>query len=262
MIDTLLSAFAGLAPETLALAALIFFFAGIIKGVVGFGMPLFAISTLALMMPLTTAIAANLGPSLVTNIRQAFRGPYLVGLLIRLWPFLLPGIGLIWLGISIQVRVNEAYPGLMVGLLALSFVALRSANVSLRLSAALEKPVGLVVGAINGLIAGVTGIFILPSGLFLEALDMKRDELVQALGLLFMLSTAMIALVFGAKAIMTPDLLLLSILCIPPGLIGLAIGERLRDRLSEAMFRKLFLAGIAVLGASLVVRNGGALLAG
>jgi uncharacterized protein len=260
MFDQIASAFAALAPETVALAMMIFFLAGIIKGVVGFGMPLFAISTLALMMPLTTAIAANLAPSFVTNIRQALRGPYLVSLLKRLWPFLVPAIGLIWLGITIQVRINEAYPGLMVGLLALCFVALRAAKVTPHLSAALEKPVGMVVGAVNGLVAGVTGIFILPSGLYLEALDMKRDELVQALGLVFMLSTAAIGIVFGFKALMTPDLVLLSLLCIPPGLIGLAIGERLRSRLSEEMFRKLFLAGIAILGVSLVLRNGATLL--
>jgi hypothetical protein len=91
-------------------------------------------------------------------------------------------------------------------------------------------------------------------------LGLTRDELVQALGLLFMLSTAAIGLIFGIKAIMTPDLVLLSALCIPPGLVGLAIGERLRTRLSEEMFRKLFLAGIAILGVSLVLRNGTTLL--
>jgi hypothetical protein len=116
MFDQIASAFAALAPETVALAMMIFFLAGIIKGVVGFGMPLFAISLLALTMPLTTAIAANVGPSLVTNVRQAFRGPYLMVLIKRLWPFLIPAIGLIWFGIAIQLRVNEAYPGFVLGM--------------------------------------------------------------------------------------------------------------------------------------------------
>lgn len=262
MIDLLTSAFAALDPETIALAVIIFFLAGIIKGVVGFGMPLFAITLLALTMPLTTAIAANVGPSLITNVRQAFRGPYLVALIKRLWPFLVPAIGLIWFGIAIQLQVNEAYPGLMLGVLAVSFAVISALRYEIRVAPAWEKPFGFMLGIVNGLITGVTGIFIIPGGLFLQSLGLKRDELVQALGLLFMLSTAMIGIVFGVKAIMTPSLLVLSVLCIPPALVGLAIGERLRNRLSEEMFRKLFLAGIAILGVSLVVRNGAALITG
>jgi uncharacterized membrane protein YfcA len=260
MFDQIASAFAALAPETVALAMIIFFLAGIIKGVVGFGMPLFAISLLALTMPLTTAIAANVGPSLVTNVRQAFRGPYLVALVKRLWPFLIPAIGLIWFGIAIQLRVNEAYPGFVLGILAVTYATLTFFKVQMTLRPQQEKPVGFLLGICNGFITGITGIFIIPGGLYLQSLGLKRDEMVQALGLLFMLSTAAIGLIFGIKAIMTPDLALLSALCIPPGLIGLAIGERLRSRLSEETFRKLFLAGIAILGVSLVLRNGATLL--
>ncbi|MFK7792649.1 MAG: sulfite exporter TauE/SafE family protein [Devosiaceae bacterium] len=262
MMDALLTAFADLNWGTVALAATIFFLAGIIKGVVGFGMPLFAISLLALVMPLTTAIAANVGPSLTTNVRQAFRGPYLIGLIKRLWPFLIPAIGLIWFGIAIQLRINEAYAGFALGVLAVSYALLTFFKVHLTLTSNQEKPVGFVLGIFNGFITGITGIFIIPGGLYLQSLGLKRDELVQALGLLFMLSTGMIGIVFGIKALMTPTLLLLSLMCIPPAFAGLAIGERLRSRLSEAMFAKLFLVGIAVLGVSLIIRNGSTLLAG
>lgn len=246
---------------TVAWAALIFFLAGIIKGVVGFGMPLFAISVLALTMPLTTAIAANVGPSLTTNVRQAFRGPYLRSLLKRIWPFLIPAIGLIWFGIAIQVQVNEAYPGFMLGVLAVSYAALSFFKIELRLRPTQEKPFGFLLGLANGMITGITGIFIIPGGMYLQSLGLRRDELVQALGLLFMLSTAAIGIIFGVKAIMTLELVMLSLLCIPSAFAGLAIGERLRARLSEAMFRTLFLAGVAILGVSLIIRNGATLLA-
>lgn len=256
MLDTFTSTLAALDGQTIALAATIFFLAGIIKGVVGFGMPLFAISVLALSMPLTTAIAANVGPSLTTNVRQAFRGPYLLGLIKRLWPFLIPAIGLIAAGIAIQLRVNEAYPGFVLGILAVTYAILTFFKVQVRLKPAQEKPVGFVLGIANGFITGITGIFIIPGALYLQSLGLKRDELVQALGLLFMLSTGTIGIVFGLKALMTPQLIVLSLCCIPPAFAGLAIGEQLRTRLSEAMFRKLFLVGIGVLGVSLIVRNG------
>lgn len=253
------AAFADLDPGLAALVMVVFFLAGIIKGLVGFGMPLFAITVLAATMPLSTAIAANIAPSFVTNVVQAFRGPHLVAILRRLWPFLVPAIGLIWVGIAIQVRVDPAIPGFVLGVLATLFAAISFSPFRPRLPAHLEKPVGFLVGIVNGVVTGITGIFILPGGLYLQALELKRDELVQALGLLFMLSTFTIGVLFTVKAILTPALAALSLLAVVPALVGQRIGERLRSRISEALFRQLFLAGLGVIGLSLVVRNGAAL---
>ena len=261
MLDTLLAAFLSLDPQRVALVAAVFFAAGIIKGVVGFGMPLFAITVLASTMPLAVAIATNVGPSLVTNIRQAFRGPHLVALLKRLWPFLIPAIGLIFVGIAVQVRVDAAIPGLALGVLAILFVLVSASGFRLQLAPRHEKPVGFAVGVVNGIVTGITGIFIIPGGLYIQALGLKRDELVQALGLLFLLSTGTIGVLFTYKAIMTLELAVLSALAVPFAFAGMAIGERLRPLLSEETFRRMFLAGIAILGASLVVRNAASLLA-
>lgn len=262
MLSTLLNSLLDVDPPTVMLVATVFFFAGVIKGTVGFGMPLFAISVLSIFMPLTAAIAVNVGPSLMTNIRQAFRGPYLFMLLKRLWPFLIPAIGLIWLGLAIQVRVNPAIPGLALGVLAVCFALLSAFKLQLTLSEGNEKPVGAVVGVINGIVTGITGIFIIPGALYLQALGLKRDELVQAMGLLFMLSTAMIGGLFSFQALLTPSLVALSLLAIPSAFLGLWIGERLRHRFSEATFRTLFLLGIGTIGAALILRNGSALLGG
>ena len=260
MLHPLAAMFHTLDLATVAFVVMVFLLAGIIKGSVGFGMPLFAITVLAFTMPLSAAIATNVAPSLISNVFQAFRGPYLVALLKRLWPFLVPAIGLIWLGIVIQVQVNPAYPGLVLGILAILFSALSASKLQLSVSPEQEKPVGFVLGVFNGIMAGVTGIFIIPSGLYLQALGLKRDELVQALGLVFMFSTAAIGIIFTAKAIMTSSLAILSVLAVPAALIGMRLGEGLRKRLSEELFRRFFLFGIAVIGLSLVVRNAAALL--
>ncbi len=260
MFDPLAAMFHTLDLATVVFVVTVFLLAGIIKGSVGFGMPLFAITALAFTMPLSAAIATNVAPSLISNVFQAFRGPYLVVLLKRLWPFLVPAIALIWLGIVIQVQINLAYPGLMLGILAILFAAVSFSKLQLSVRPEQEKPVGFILGAFNGILAGVTGIFIILSGLYLQALGLKRDELVQALGLVFMLSTAAIGIIFTAKAIMTSSLAVLSVLAVPAALIGMRLGEGLRKRLSEELFRRLFLAGIALIGLSLVVRNTAALL--
>lgn len=255
MPDALIAAFLSLDPGITALVMLVFFLAGIIKGLVGFGMPLFAITVLASVISLPTAIAANVGPALVTNTRQAFRGPHLKANFLRLWPFLIPAIGLIWVGIVVQVRVNPAYPGLALGVLAILFAAINVAKVKLTMAPRWEKPIGFAVGLVNGVVTGITGIFILPGGLYIQALGLSRDALVQALGMLFLMSTIAIGSIFWAKSIMTPPMAALSVLAIPPAVLGMALGERLRVFISEALFARIFLFGIAILGLSLVLRN-------
>ncbi|MEM1285780.1 MAG: sulfite exporter TauE/SafE family protein [Pseudomonadota bacterium] len=260
MADTLLNLFANLDAGMATFVVVVFFLAGIIKGVVGFGMPLFAITVLAFVMPLSAAIATNVGPSMVTNVVQALRGPYFLALLKRLWPFLVPAIGLIWFGIGIQVQVDPAYPGLALGVLAILFALVSFSKLKLAIPQHRERVVGFLIGIVNGIVTGITGIFIIPGGLFLQALGLKRDELVQALGLLFMLSTLTIGIVFTIRSLMTPGLVLLSLLAIVPGLLGMRIGEALRKRLSEELFRVLFLSGIGIIGLSLVIRNGALLM--
>lgn len=260
MIDVIVPAFLSLDLATTALVLFVFFLAGMIKGVVGFGLPLFAISVLASVISLPAAIAANVGPSLVTNARQAFRGPYLMGLIKRLWPFLVPAILLTWVGIVIQVRLNPAYPGLVLGILAVIFAVVSFSKVKLTLRPDHEKIVGVLVGIVNGVVTGITGIFVLPGGLYIQALGLSRDELVQALGILFLVSTVAVGGIFIAKSLMTPSLAVLSVLAIFPAVAGMSIGEKLRSRLSEAMFRKVFLFGIAIIGVSLILRNGLALM--
>lgn len=259
MLASILEAFLSLDPVTTVFSLVVFFIAGLIKGVVGFGLPLFAISVLASVISLPAAIAANVAPSLVTNVRQAFRGPYLITLMKRLWPFLLPAIALTWVGIAIQVRVNPAYPGLVLGMLAVLFAVISFSKVELTVKPEYERPIGVVMGIINGIVTGITGIFVLPGGLYIQSLGLKRDELVQALGMLFLVSTIAVGGIFVAKSLMTPSLAVLSVLCIAPAILGLRMGEMLRSRLSEALFRKLFLIGISVIGVSLIIRNGLAL---
>lgn len=58
-------------PSIIALAALVFFLGGIIKGALGFGLPLFAVPILALVMPLISAITMMGVPVLISNIYQA-----------------------------------------------------------------------------------------------------------------------------------------------------------------------------------------------
>ena len=88
-----------------------------------------------------------------------------------------------------------------------------------------------------------------PGVLYLQALGLPRDLLVQAMGILFSLSAAVLALALARHRLLPPDLLLLSVVALVPAFAGMALGQRVRRRLSETRFRKVFFGALLVLGA-------------
>ena len=88
--------------------------------------------------------------------------------------------------------------------------------------------------------------------MYLQAIGLPRDRLVQAMGMLFTLSTLALALSLGSGGRLTAELGLLSLIGIVPAFIGMAIGQRLRRRLPEAGFRRALFAAIAAMGCYIV----------
>ncbi|TGW06641.1 sulfite exporter TauE/SafE family protein, partial [Mesorhizobium sp. M2D.F.Ca.ET.145.01.1.1] len=74
-----------LSAGAVAFIGAVFLAAGLVKGVVGMGLPTVAMGLLAAAMPPAEAAALLLIPSLVTNLWQLFTGPSFGGLCKRLW---------------------------------------------------------------------------------------------------------------------------------------------------------------------------------
>src|SRR3954447_4742070 len=78
--------------DTLPFALLVggtFLLAGVVKGVIGLGLPTVSMGLLGLAMSPVQAAALLLVPSLVTNLWQLFTGPRFGALLRRLWGMML-----------------------------------------------------------------------------------------------------------------------------------------------------------------------------
>ena len=62
-----------------------------------------------------------------------------------------------------------------------------------------EPILGPIVGAITGLITAATGVFVIPAVPFLQGIGLEKEELVQALGLSFTVSTLALAVNVGVE---------------------------------------------------------------
>src|SRR3546814_12236097 len=80
----------GVEPYLLAYILAVFLLAGIVKGVVAFGLPLVTIPLLSLTMPVPHAIVLSLLPVLCSNVAQAYMCRRGLPALRLIWPLLVP----------------------------------------------------------------------------------------------------------------------------------------------------------------------------
>ena len=97
-----------------------FLIGGLVKGVIGWGLPSISLAILTVFTNLPTSIVLMLAPSLVTNIWQATMGGKFRKILFRLWSFYLTATLTIWFGGMALLRVEfEILSALLGGLLVI-----------------------------------------------------------------------------------------------------------------------------------------------
>lgn len=250
-----------LVPElTLILAASATFFgAGIVKGIVGFGMPTVALAALAAGFGLKTAIALTVFPVLVTNVWQAITGGHLVALTWRLLPMLATIFVGIYLGSLILVRTSPEILTIVLGCLVSLYALTGLAKWRLPPVGRAERWASPAIGLVNGLVTGTTGTFIMPGILYLQSLGLARGQLVQAMGIVFCLSTAVLGVSLTTAALLPAELAIASVIAIVPAIAGMWLGRRISDVMSDAAFDRAFFWGLLIVGGFLIVRNAGVL---
>ncbi|MBU6961542.1 sulfite exporter TauE/SafE family protein [Pseudomonas sp. CVAP len=235
------------------LVVITFLMAGIIKGVIGLGLPTVAMGLLGLAMEPAQAAALLIIPATLTNVWQLAFGGHLRPLVKRLWPMLLAifvgtGAGTLWLGGEGGQWVVRGL-GAALLLYALSGLFLPT----LRVGSKTEPWLGPLCGALTGIITSATGVFVIPTVPYLQALGLNKDQLVQALGLSFTVSTLALAAALLWRGALGGGELSASLLALIPALLGMLLGQWLRERISAVLFKRVFFVGIGILGGHLLI---------
>src|SRR4030088_2208993 len=166
----------------LILIAAAFLLAGFVKGVTGLGLPTVAMGLLAVTMQPSRALAIVIVPAVVTNIWQTFVGPYLRDIIRRLWPLMAGTVIGIWLNSGMLTGPYARYGTIVLGILLVIYAVIGLSKFSFTVTPRDEKWIGGIVGVITGAVSAATGVQVIPSMPYIQAIGMEKDELVQALG--------------------------------------------------------------------------------
>ncbi|NHB59536.1 sulfite exporter TauE/SafE family protein [Acinetobacter shaoyimingii] len=237
----------------LAIVVAVFSIAGMIKGTIGLGLPAVSMGLLSLVMTPFQAATLLIIPSMITNFWQLFAEGQVFKLIKRFWPLLIGIIvGSIWSVFPTLGHGSFKSEALLGGMLALYGVYGLCAKNMPNL-APQEKWLSPFMGYLGGALTVATGVVVIPVVPYLQSLHLKRDDLVQSLGLAFTVSTICLAIYLHLNPVKDiPIDYKLSLIALIPSLIGMWLGTKIRYRIPEQKFRKVFFAGLVIFGGYMV----------
>ena len=238
---------------SITIVMLTFLLAGGVKGVVGLGLPTVSVALLSAAFGIEAALPLLVIPSFVTNVWQGAVGGRAPALFKRFGVALAIIPVTTWIGYHYVFAEAPQSMDRVLGLALLVYAGLGLRAVRLPVPALAEPVLTPIVGLVNGLITGVTGTFVIPIVMYLEALGLDRDEMVQMMGITFSVSTAALAVVLMMHGAYRVDAGLVSAVAVVPAIAGMVLGAKLRARLAPATFRRWLLVGLGVIGLKLLV---------
>ena len=239
--------------SVLILIAAALLLAGFIKGVLGLGLPTVAMGLLAVTMPPGRAIAIVIVPAIVTNIWQTFGGPYLHAIIRRLWPLMVGTVVGIWLNAGLLTGPYAPYGTVVLGLLLVTYAMLGLNKFDFKVARRHEKWIGGIVGLITGAVSATTGVQVIPSLPFMQAIGLDKEELVQALGVFFTVATLALGFSLTTTGLLTAATVLPGVIALAASFAGMFIGQAVRTRMEPNLFRRWFLISMILLGLYLAV---------
>ena len=243
-----------MATNLLLIISAVYLLAGFVKGFVGFGMPTISMGLLALVMSPVQAAALLVVPAIITNLWQGLAGPFLRQILKRLWPMFIGILVGTWSGAGLMTGTKPWVATLLLGLSLVFYAGLGLSSVHFRVPPQRETWLGPIIGAITGVITAATGVFIIPAVPYLQSLEMEKDELIQALGLSFIVFSAALAVNLSSAGAFENSNMLAVGMTLIMSFLGMFLGQKLRQKMDPIAFHRWFFIALFMLGLVLIAR--------
>lgn len=237
----------------LAFAAAAFIAGGVVKGVLGIGLPLVVIPLLATVLDVPSAVALMTVPVLASNIQQMFQGKGVLWALKRFTTLIVPMLVATVIAAQFMAEVDFRTGSLVLGVIVVLFSLMQAFPLRTQLPARAERWGHPVAGVIAGFLGGLSNLFGPTLTMYLVALRLDRDEFIAATATIFTIGSSTLYITMAINGLLTLPSLGASAIATLPVLAGVAIGNRLRGRLPERMFRRALLLALAAIGLNLIL---------
>jgi len=244
----------GLDASMITVSTAVLLLAGFVKGIVGLALPIITVGLLSSFLPVPIVLAIVILPIVFANLWQAISTGHVFVAVRRFWLVIICLMTTLWFSAKLVVALdaNTLY-GIVGAAIVLFSVSSAIPSVP-ALPPRLEKWVGPLAGALGGFLGGVSAIWAPPVMIFYVMLKLPKDDFIRATALSWFCASIPMALAHTRTGVLTFETAKLSLAACVPVLVGLWLGERVRNRIDQEMFRKLLLLTTFLIGLNLIRR--------
>ena len=242
-------------PNLLLMIAATAVIAGMVKGIVGFAMPMIFITGMTIFVGPDLALGILILPTLVTNGWQAGRQGFsaaLRSLYDHRW-FLGLGYGVLLATTQLVPLLSQDLFFLCLGILVVGFASLMLSG---------WKPQGrsgaglsFACAVIAGIGGGISGVWGPPTVMYLSTYHLEKQAQMRAQGVIYGLGAVLLLLGHLGSGIATPQALGLGVFAIAPACLGIWTGFQIQDRINQNMFRIATFSVLILAGLNLIRRG-------
>ena len=245
---------ATLTPLAWTLALGIALFSGVVKGAVGFAMPLVMISGLSSFLDPRLALAGIIFPIVLSNLWQTFRtglGPALDAAR-RHWRYL----AVIVVAIFVTAQFVTAIPRdtfyFVLGIPVVGLSLVQLLGLRLTIPPARRGAAEWVVGLGSGILGGLAGTWGPTTVLYLMAIDTPKARQMVVQGVIYGVGSVVLLAAHLRSGILNPATAPFSAALVVPAVLGMRLGFQAADRMDQELFRRITLVVLVVAGMNLI----------
>ncbi|MEM7254802.1 MAG: sulfite exporter TauE/SafE family protein [Pseudomonadota bacterium] len=238
--------------ETVAVIGVAFLLGGLVKGVIGIGLPLVVVPALATYSNPLTAVSLMVVPAITSNIMQAYQANLQRETVVRFWPAMIAMVIGAFVGSRFLTGASDANATVVLGAVVVLFCLTQLLSGLPPIPKHLERPFTVVAGALSGAAGGLSGFFGLALVPYLFALRLDKETFVAAIAVLYLSGVLSLYSTLALTGELTRTGIILSIGATLPTLLGVWLGSLVRQRVSEVQFRRALVIALLIIAANLL----------
>jgi len=226
--------------------------AGLLKGAIGVGMPVVALPLLSLFIDVKSAAMLLSMPLILSNLPQALESGQTGRCFMQLMPVFLGMVPGLFLGVRILLALDASVAKMIAGLGLMGVGGVTLLAPKLQLQSRLILLTGITFGFFGGILGGIAAMSGPLVFIFLLAKGLRGQAFTKEASLYLVVSSGLLAILLTASRQFNWLDVSVSTAAMVPVLLGMYVGQHMRDKIAPETFKKLVLFAVIAAGAELV----------
>ena len=227
---------------------------GLVKGTLGFGMPMVALPIIAFVLPATTAMILLCAPIILTNFLQIkFKQGVSSYRFLPMFLSMILGL-IIGARLILEININTITQIIALSIIFAALVNCFGIKIN-NINTKSEKTITIILGFGSGILGGLSTFYGPPMLAYLVAADLPKEKFVRTVSTMYFIGSFPLygSLIYYGFA--TTQDLIVSLGLLIPAFISQQIGTKIRDKINQKQFRICILATLIILGVSLLIKT-------